>query len=97
MIVRLMGEGQYEVTSDVVTQLDGLDNAAVAASEAGNEAELDRQLEEMWRLVQSSGHRLPDDDLRASDAIIPPADLTLEETRLLFSDQGLVPDLPAPG
>jgi hypothetical protein len=38
--------------------------------------------------------RLTDDDLSASDVIIPPSDLTLEETRKLFSDDGLVPDLP---
>ena len=91
-----MGEGQYEVSSDIVTRLDELDNAAVAASEAGDEAELDRQLEEMWRIVQSSGQRIADDDLRPSAAIIPPADLTLEETQRLFSDEGLVPDLPSP-
>ena len=39
--------------------------------------------------------RLPDDDLSTSDAIVPPADLTLEETRRLFSGDGLIPDLPA--
>jgi hypothetical protein len=38
---------------------------------------------------------LSDDELSASDLIIPPSDLTLEETRRLFSDEGLIPDLPA--
>ena len=56
-------------------------------------AELDR-LDDMWRLVQESGERLPDDDLHASDLLVPPSDLTLEETRQLFSEQGLIPDLP---
>jgi hypothetical protein len=27
--------------------------------------------------------------------LIPPSDLTLEETQRLFSDQGLIPDIPA--
>jgi hypothetical protein len=27
--------------------------------------------------------------------VIPPPDLSLEETRALFSEHGLIPDLPA--
>ncbi len=49
----------------------------------------------MAQLVREEGERLPDDELAASDLIIPPSDLTLEETRALFSDEGLIPDLPA--
>ena len=48
----------------------------------------------MWKLVQSDGERLADDDLSASDGVIPPSDLTLEETKRLFSDEGLIPDPP---
>ena len=43
----------------------------------------------------AEGERLADDDLSASDVVIPPSDLTLEETKRLFSDEGLIPDLPA--
>jgi hypothetical protein len=50
----------------------------------------------MADLVRSEGKRLADDDLSPSEIVIPPSDLTLEETRQLFSEQGLVPDLPAP-
>jgi hypothetical protein len=45
--------------------------------------------------VQAEGERLADDDLSASDVVIPPSDLTLEETQRLFSDDGLIPNLPA--
>ena len=95
MIVRLMNEGQYKTDEDVRRELDALDDQAVAALEAGDEPTLDARLDDMWRLVQERGERLPDDDLSTSDLIIPPADLTLEETRQLFSDDGLIPDLPA--
>lgn len=95
MIVRLMNEGQYKTDEDVRLELDALDDQAVAALEAGDEATLDARLDDMWRLVQERGERLRDDDLSTSDVIIPPADLTLEETRALFSDEGLIPDLPA--
>jgi len=95
MIARLMNEGQYRVDDDLLRDLDALDERAMAALEAADEAELDARLDDMWRLVLERGERLPDDDLSPSDVIIPPADLTLEETRELFSEQGLIPDLPA--
>jgi hypothetical protein len=95
VIVRLMGEGQFQVDDGLLGQLNALDDQAQAAADAGNEAELDRVLDEMWQLVQSGGERLADDDLSASDVVIPPSDLTLEETTRLFSDEGLIPDLPA--
>ena len=96
MIARLMGEGQYRVEDELRGQLNELDERAVAAMEADDEPALDGVLDEMWELVRSHGERLADDDLSASEVVIPPSDLTLEETKQLFSEDGLVPDLPAP-
>jgi PspA-Associated protein len=96
MIVRLMGgDGQYRVDDGLLTQLNELDTAAVAALERNDEAELDAKLDEMADLVRSNGEALPEDDISPSDIVIPPSDLTLEETRRLMSDDGLIPDLPA--
>ena len=96
MIVRLLGEGQFRVADDLLGRLNELDDRAVAALDRDDEGELDECLDVMWQTVQDEGERLPDDDLSTSDVIIPPSDLTLEETRLLFSDaNGLIPDLPA--
>ena len=95
MIVRLMGEGQYRVEDDLREQLNELDERAQTSLESDDEAGLDDRLDEMWQLVRDRGERLPDDDLSASNVIIPPSDLTLEETRKLFSDEGLIPDLPS--
>jgi PspAA-like protein len=95
MIVRLMGEGQYRVDDQIRDDLNELDDKAVTALEANDEPKLDEMLDQMWQLVRNRGEQLPDDDLSASDLIIPPSDLTLEETRELFSDEGLVPDLPS--
>ena len=94
MIVRLMGEGQYRVDDSLRERLNQLDDQAMAALEASNEVDLDQRLEQMFALVRAEGEPLPDDDLSASDVIIPPADLTLEETRELVSHEGLIPDLP---
>jgi hypothetical protein len=95
MIVRLMGEGQFRAGDELLGKLHELDDRAQAAADAGDEPELDSVLDEMWRLVQSEGERLPDEDLHSSDVLVPPSDLTLEETQRLFSDQGLIPDPPA--
>ena len=95
MIVRLMGEGQYRVDDGLREQLNELDDRAQAALDADDEPALDDMLDEMWQLIRDRGERLPDDDLSPSDLIIPPSDLTLEETRKLFTEEGLIPDLPA--
>jgi hypothetical protein len=96
VIARLMGDGQYEIDEALCTRLNELDDKAVEALEANDEEQLDAFLDQMAELVRSEGTRLADDDLSASEIVIPPSDLTLEETRQLFSDDGLVPDLPAP-
>jgi hypothetical protein len=95
MIVRLMGEGQYRVDDGLREQLNELDDRAQTAIDANDEPALDDMLDAMSQLVRDRGERLPDEDLSASDLIIPPSDLTLEETRKLFTDEGLIPDLPA--
>jgi len=94
VIVRLMGEGQFRVDDGVLERLNALDDEAMSALEANDESELDAKLDEMWELVRGEGKRLPDEDLSPSDVLIPPSDLTLDETRQLFAEDGLIPDLP---
>ena len=94
MIVRLMGEGQYRAPDGLTAELNRLDNEAAAAVEGGDETKLRELLEQMSRMVRDGGERLEDADLSASDLIIPPSDLSLEEARELFSGEGLIPDLP---
>ena len=93
--MRLMGEGQYRIDDGIREKLNELDDAAIAALEANDEPRLDGCLDEMWVLVRSQGSPLAAEELVESDVLIPPSDLTLEETRELFSEDGLVPDVPA--
>lgn len=89
-----MGEGQYRVDDELGAALNDLDDQAVAALGRDDEPELDRFLDEMWGLVRARGTKLADDELETSDVVIPPSDLTLEETRELMGDEGLIPDIP---
>jgi hypothetical protein len=93
VIVRIMGEGQYRLEGDAVGRLSELDDRAQEALERDDEGELDRYLEEMASCVRRDGERLSDDDLSPSDAIVPPIDMSLAETKLFFSDEGLIPDV----
>ncbi len=95
MIVRLMGEGQYSIDDDALERLNAFDDEATAALEAGDETALERHLTSMWELVRTGGTPLPDNDLSPSEAIVPPLDLSLEETRRLLGDEGFIPDLPS--
>jgi hypothetical protein len=95
MIVRLMSEGQYRVPDDLASDLNELDRQAVQAVEGGEETDLRRLLALMGEIVRERGERFADSHLSGSDLIIPPADLSLDEARQLFTDEGLIPDLPA--
>jgi hypothetical protein len=94
VIVRLMGEGQFEIDDEVAKGLNDLDEQVGQALEAGDEERFRQLLVRMAEAVRTNGARVPDDQLDASDAIVPPEDLSLEEARRLFEDEGLIPDLP---
>ncbi len=92
MIVRLSGVGQFHLADEALGTLNEIDNKAVAAVEAGDEQEFHARLEEMIALVHSSGRPVADDELSASDVVVPPADTSVEEARADFSGDGLIPD-----
>jgi phage major head subunit gpT-like protein len=94
VIVRLMGEGQFHVDDALRARLDELDNEVGRAVEAGDERALWAGLQALAEAVRDGGEKLADEDLRPSDAIIPPEDLSLEEARDLLTDEGFIPDLP---
>ena len=92
MIVRVAGEGQYEVPDDLVDRLNALDNEAVAAVEAGDEAKFHELFDQMQALVKQDCSPVPDDELVVSEVIIPPADLSFAEAKAEFTGDGLIPD-----
>jgi PspAA-like protein len=95
VIVRVMGEGQFEIDDEVAKGLNELDEQAEQALQTEDQEQLAELLERMAEAVRTNGTRLPDEDLSPSEGIVPPADLTLEEAKELFEGEGLIPDLPA--
>ena len=92
MIVRIATENQYELPEEAVDRLNELDNRAVEAVEAGDEARFQELFEEMLALVRDEGHLLDADVLEGSDVILPPPDVSFAEARDGFSGEGLIPD-----
>jgi hypothetical protein len=91
VIVRISNEGQYEVAESDVAGLNELDNRAVNACQASDEAGFHDVFGQLLDFVRSHGKPVPDDELFGSDMILPPSDVSLEEARTEFQGEGLIP------
>ena len=92
MIVRISGEGQFNMPDEDAGRLNELDNRAVNAVEQGDETGFKELWSQMLELVASDGNAVPQDELVESDVILPPRDVTFEEAKAEFSGEGLIPD-----
>jgi hypothetical protein len=90
MIVRISNEGQYELDGEPA-ELNKLDQAAVAACEAGDEEHFRASFGRLLEHVRSHGRPVEEDHLGGSDLILPPPDVSLEEAKQGFSGEGLIP------
>jgi hypothetical protein len=93
VILRILGEGQYELPDSDAERLNELDNKAVAEVEAGNEPAFRDIWNQMLALVESDGTKLDDDELVASEVIMPPRDVSFAEAQAEFTGDGLIPEL----
>jgi hypothetical protein len=92
VIVRIANEGQFKLPDDHAARLNELDNEAVAAAEAKDEAKFNDLWQQMLTLVESDGEEIADDELVSSDVILPPRDVSFEEACAEFTGEGLIPD-----
>jgi hypothetical protein len=91
VIVRILGEGQYDVPDDALGRLNELDAALESAVDAGDEAAFGSALTALQDGVRSAGTAHAADSLDESDVILPPAGATIDEVRELLGDEGLIP------
>jgi hypothetical protein len=90
VIVRILGEGQFQVDEDAAAKLTALDADLDAAVEGGDEAAFKVALDASVGLVRQSGSPVPDDSFVTADFILPFADATVAEVRQLLTD-GKIP------
>lgn len=91
MIVRILGEGQFNLPGVVIDELNDIDNRMVEAVAAEDDVQFRSLLDEMFQLVRDRGQPLPLDELVESDLILPETDLTLDEAEHIFIGDGLLP------
>lgn len=91
MIVRIMGEGQLELTDDHLVELNPLDDALTQAMDSGDDAAFRAALSELLESVRRLGSPVPDDVLVDSDLVLPYAEAHVDEVRELLTGDGLIP------
>jgi hypothetical protein len=95
MILRILGEGQFEVSEDRMAELNRLDEDVQAAVDASDADGFTRALARLITGVRTAGRELPDDFLGPSDLVIPGPDATLDEVAdELAGGEGLIPGRP---
>ncbi len=92
MIVRLMGEGQYEIDKKHLGTVNKIDNDIVKIVNSRDEIAFKAEFKKLNDYVRKNGKKVPHEIIKPSDIIIPPADITLEEARKIFKGEGLIKD-----
>jgi hypothetical protein len=85
MIVRILGEAQFDVPDEHRDTLDRMDHALVDAVDAGDESAFEAALVAVTAEVRKVGQVLGDDAFTSSELIVPFADASLDETRRLLA------------
>jgi len=91
VIVRILGEGQFNVDDTDTAELNRLDTELETAVERNDEAAFAAALRDLLAQVRTQGSPLPTDTLEPSDLILPPQDASMNEVRKMLNDEGLIP------
>ena len=92
MIIRISGDGQYQIDGSVLDQINAVDEDLEDAMQARDQERFSRELSRLLTLVRDGGERLDADHLAPSELILPPEDISLAEIAGELSTDGLIPD-----
>jgi len=88
MIVRILGETQFDVADSNRSVLDDLEHALNTAVEGHDEAAFATALAALIDVVRRAGTPLAPDSFTSSDLVVPFSDSTLDETKALLEEPG---------
>jgi hypothetical protein len=91
MIIRILGEGQYQLPDAAIADLNVLDAELEAAVNAGDPGQFSAALGALLAAVRERGNAVPDDVITASNLVLPAPDSDLAEVAALLGDEGLIP------
>jgi hypothetical protein len=89
MIVRVLGEGQFDVDQASLESLEALDAKLFATIEVGDEAGFADTLQALITAVRTHGKPLDPTTITPSDLTVPHEGATLAEVRELLNSEGL--------
>ena len=88
MIVRILGEGRYDVPDADLPAIEQLDAVLVDALERKDDAAFAGALADVIGAVRHSGTHLDHEDLRTSELVVPHEGSTLAEVAALLDEDG---------
>jgi len=90
MLIRILGEGQFEVPDSELEELNRLD-AALETALKTPDPDVQPALDALLAHVRQVGVRPPDHEVRESDIVLPFADASEDDIRDMLDGDGLVP------
>jgi hypothetical protein len=91
VIIRILGEGQYDVSAADMDALQDLDKRLEAAVSGDDDEVFRTALTALLQKVREIGKPVPDEELAPSDAILPAEDAHVDDVRELLTDEGVIP------
>lgn len=101
VIIRISGQGQFKVTSEILDKINKIDNSIVdlienisldSSDRKLTQKELQSKLTEMKNLITSNGQPINDKEIVESDVIVPDSDISIEEATKIFKEEGIISD-----
>jgi hypothetical protein len=90
VIIRIMGEGQFQLAEGAVDELNHLDVDLEAAVDKHDEDAFRVALHKLLDRARELGEALPHDAIEPSDLILPGDGATIDEVHDLLGDGGLI-------
>jgi hypothetical protein len=87
VIVRILGEGRYEVPDADLQAIEQLDSRLEEAIDRGDESSFSGTLADLIAEVRNTGKLVSPDDLRTSGLAVPHEGSTLSEVRALLAEE----------
>ena len=101
VIIRISGQGQFRVNSEIIDKINEIDNSIVdlienislgSSDHKLTQKELQSKLTEMKNLITSKGEPIDDKEIVESDVIVPDSDLSIEEATKICKEEGVISD-----
>lgn len=92
MIIRIMGEGQYQASDALCNELNKIDNHIVTLVEDGKAEEFKKELARLISEIKGRAESVDPKEIVKSDIIVPPEDLSFEEAKAVFKGEGIFKD-----